>query len=314
MADEVLKEDDDDITVIETVDEKIPAPRPEGDEEDSSRLEAERDDDEDARLGDNEDDDDPNDKTAKNRAARQLRKERRAEAERRAKDELSFLRSQNQTLEQRLAALEGNTVNTAASQIEAQLVQTQREIEQAEYILAKATEAANGEDVVAALRLRDDAVTKRTTLNGYRESIEQTRVRQAQPQIDPRVVNYAQQWTAANPWFDPQGSDEDSRITKAIDDGLVKEGYNPSGPEYWHELTKRVNGRLGGEAEAEAPRRRVPPQGATREHAPSSTRNEVYVTPERKKAMVDAGIWDDPARRKRMLKSYQEYDRQNSAN
>ena len=49
MADEVLKEDDDDITVIETVDEKIPAPRPEGDEEDSSRLEAERDDDEDGR-------------------------------------------------------------------------------------------------------------------------------------------------------------------------------------------------------------------------------------------------------------------------
>ena len=40
-----------------------------------------------------------------------------------------------------------------------------------------------------------------------------------------------------------------------------------------------------------------------------NTRNEVVVTPERKQAMMEAGAWDDPVARKRLLKAYQEYDR-----
>jgi hypothetical protein len=57
------------------------------------------------------------------------------------------------------------------------------------------------------------------------------------------------------------------------------------------------------------PRRKAPPTGNTREHAPTSTRNEVVVTPDRKQAMIEAGAWDDPVARKRLLKAYQEYDR-----
>jgi hypothetical protein len=33
------------------------------------------------------------------------------------------------------------------------------------------------------------------------------------------------------------------------------------------------------------------------------------VTPERKQAMIDAGIWDDVPRRNQMLKAYQAYDK-----
>jgi hypothetical protein len=29
--------------------------------------------------------------------------------------------------------------------------------------------------------------------------------------------------------------------------------------------------------------------------------------------MIEAGIWDDPARRERQLKAYREYDRNNAA-
>jgi hypothetical protein len=52
--------------------------------------------------------------------------------------------------------------------------------------------------------------------------------------------------------------------------------------------------------------------GNTREHAPVSTKKEVYVTPARKQAMMDAGVWDDPVKRTQMLKAYQAYDK-NSA-
>ena len=51
-----------------------------------------------------------------------------------------------------------------------------------------------------------------------------------------------------------------------------------------------------------------PPTGGTREHAPASTKKEIYVTPERKQAMIDAGVWDDPIARQRYLKAYRDYD------
>ena len=42
---------------------------------------------------------------------------------------------------------------------------------------------------------------------------------------------------------------------------------------------------------------------------PASTRKGVYVTPERRQAMEDAGVWDDPVARNKYLKAYAEYDR-----
>jgi hypothetical protein len=75
---------------------------------------------------------------------------------------------------------------------------------------------------------------------------------------------------------------------------------------------------VGGSADdapaAGTPRRKAPPQGQTREYAPTSTRKEIYVTPERKQAMIEAGIWDDVSRRNQMLKAYQAYDKNGSAN
>jgi hypothetical protein len=49
--------------------------------------------------------------------------------------------------------------------------------------------------------------------------------------------------------------------------------------------------------------------GSGREHAPTSTRQEVYLSPERKQALVDAGVWDDPVLRMKYAKRYAEYDR-----
>lgn len=47
-------------------------------------------------------------------------------------------------------------------------------------------------------------------------------------------------------------------------------------------------------------------------HRKSATRDTpkkvVYVSPSRKRAMVEAGVWDDPALRTKYLKAYQDYD------
>ena len=40
-------------------------------------------------------------------------------------------------------------------------------------------------------------------------------------------------------------------------------------------------------------------------------KNEVYISPERKSALIDAGAWEDPVLRKKYLRRYAEYDRKN---
>lgn len=305
MADTV-DEKDDDIVVIETDGtEQVDQPEVQDDDEDE---------DDDSRMGTSEDDseDEIVDKTKKNRDSRVKRRQLQKVAKERSQQELAYLREQNAELMRRMAAVEGNTLTQNAAGVQQQLQQALAEARQAEQIMARAIEAGNGEDAATALRIRDEAKERAAQLSAYKNRFEAAAKEATAPRADPRVTNYAQQWLSANSWYDPQGRDEDSAITKAIDNALAREGWNPASEEYWHELTRRVANRIG-DGEAEAParnaKRKAPPTGSGREYAPPSTKNEVVVTPERKQAMLDAGVWDDPVARKRYLKAYQDYDR-----
>ena len=222
------------------------------------------------------------------------------------------MREQNDALLRRVSAIEGNTLASNVSAIDQRIAQAQADVKQAESIIARAVEAGNGDDVATAMRLRDEAQYEAQQLWQQKQQVEQVRQQHANPGPDPRVVNYAKEWMDANPWYDPRGRDEDSAITKVIDNQLAAEGYNPKDADYWHELTRRVASRIGddeAETRSSPSKRKAPPTGTTREHAPVSTKREIYVTPERKQAMIDAGIWDDVPRRNQMLKAYQAYDK-----
>jgi len=269
------------------------------------------DDDGDERLGDSEDDSD-DEIVSRNRIKRQKRREVRQRAKEHADRELALLREQNETLLRRVSAIEGNTLASNVSALDQRIAQAQADVKQAENIIARAVEAGNGADVATAMRLRDEAQYEAQQLWQQKQQVEQVRQQHANPGPDPRVVNYAKEWMDANPWYDPSGRDEDSAITKVIDNQLAAEGYNPKDADYWHELTRRVASRIGddgAETRSSPSKRKAPPTGTTREHAPVSTKKEIYVTPERKQAMIDAGIWDDVPRRNQMLKAYQAYDK-----
>jgi hypothetical protein len=313
MADNQLTEDDgdDDIVVIEG----SPPAADEKPEADDGEVDDGEDDSGDERLGDSEDDSDE-EIVNRNRIKRQKRQAVRQRAKERADSELRLLREQNDALLRRVSAIEGNTLANNVSALDQRFNQVQNEIKQAEAIIARAVEAGNGDDVAAAMRLRDDANREAAQLWQQKQQVEQARQQHANPGPDPRVVSYAKEWMDANPWYDPNGRDEDSAITKAIDNQLAAAGYDPKSPDYWHELTRRVAARIGDDgaaAPANPAKRKAPPTGTTREHAPVSTKKEIYVTPERKQAMIDAGIWDDVSRRNQMLKAYQAYDK-SSAN
>ncbi len=273
------------------------------------------DDDDDERLAQSQDDTE-DEVESQSRKRRVKRREIQKRAKENAQRELEMLRQQNGELARRVAAIEGNTLASSVSAIDQRFNQVQNEVRQAESIIARAVEAGNGDDVATAMRLRDEAQREAAHLWQQKQQYEQARQQHANPGPDPRVVSYAKEWLSANPWYDPSGRDEDSAITKAIDNSLAAAGYDPKTPDYWHELTRRVAARIGDASESDAApaRRRAPPTGTTREHAPVSTKREIYVTPERKQAMMDAGIWDDVSRRNQMLKAYQAYDKNSSAN
>lgn len=306
MTDNTLTEKDDD--------ELIPVETPPEDDkvEETPAAEEDGDDDEheDERLAQSDDDHDDEVVKADKRTKRRERQKRARDA---AQRELQMLRETVATLSQRVAATESHAVNTNVQTLEQRLAKAVADVRQAEAIIAKATEAGNGEDVVAAMRIRDEAIAEARQLESAKRQFEQARQQaSAPPAANPQVVNYAREWMQANPWYDPSGRDRDSALTKAIDNELASEGYNPASREYWEELTARVAEAIGGDdaptQTASKPRRKGPPTGNTREHAPVSTKKEIYVTPERKQAMIEAGVWDDPVRRQAMLRAYQAYD------
>lgn len=306
MADPITEDDGELIPVETPIDEQSAAEAPhDGEDHDE-------DEDGDERLAESEDDSDDDIASSTNREKRRKRREMQRRA-REAKDrELAQLRETVAQLSQRISVTETRAVNSDVQTLQQQYAKAVREVQQAELVMARAIEAGNGEDVAAALRIRDQAKAEAASIETRYQQF-QTAVQQAStPQVDPTIVNYAKQWMDANPWYDPQGRDRDSALTKAIDGELVRDGFDPRSREYWEELTSRVAEALQPEGKAaknDTPRRKAPPTGNTREHAPQSTRKEIYVTPERKQAMVEAGVWDDPVLRQKYLKAYQEYDR-----
>lgn len=258
---------------------------------------------------------------SRNRDKRIKRRQLRKQAKERTLRELEILRQQNSDLVRRLSSLEGNAINNNAMMLDQRLADANREVEQAEIIIAKAIEVQNGQDVATAMKLRDEARAKAFQIASAKERLQQAAKQQANsPQVDTRVVTYAKEWIEANPWYDPQGRDEDSAITNAIDSRLKAEGYNPASEDYWVELTNRVSKRIAPADEASdkkpqrsadqsSEKRKAPPIGNSREHVPVSTKREIYVSPERKQAMIDAGIWENPEARNKMLKAYRDYDK-----
>ena len=315
MADaKVLTENDDDIDIVEVAElptgpEKKAAPEPEEDEEEAPE--------EDARLADTEDDGEDDDKGDAESATAKKRVKRR-QIQKQARDrtlaELAELREFKRTTEARFAAIETNTLNNNEAQVDQRLSEVRRDLQTADSILAAAVEAGNGPQYTDALRLRDEIKAQEQELVRAKGSFGEARKPKA-PTVDPVVANFSNQWKAANPWYGSAGSEEDSAIVNAIDGRLTAEGYDPKSMEYWSELTRRTTARLhpngasNGSAAA-APKKKAPPQGASREHAPQSTRTEVHVTPERKAAMIEAGKWDDPKERNKLLKAYAAYDRE----
>ena len=253
--------------------------------------------------------------------ARQLRRKRQKvrqkENMKRTREENSHLLRELIEAKERLAALENRNITSDAQTADQRFQYAMAQISRAEAQLKEAFETGDGDKAVAAQKLRETSIYAAREAEELKKRLSNPQLQQKPSILDPRTETHAQQWMQKNPWFSPSGEDEDSTIARAIDESWAREaqkkGINPSSEDYWDELDSRVKRRLGTVSADRERKRSAPPVTGRGEYSarPSTSDNKVYLTPERKKALQDAGVWDDPEKRKRYIKRFQEYDRQN---
>lgn len=325
MADETLIEKDDDekpvteeagelVTIEEDGDAK-PAARTKEDASAAAQTRAEDDDDVEVIVDEEKPKGPPKKGTPAYR--RMIQKQAQARSER----ELAQSRVELARLKEEVDKLRQGGTRRDMTAIDERLHDAQRRYNEAEELMATAIAKGEGEAHVRLLRIRDAAAREHNDLLQAKQQL----AAEAEPVRQPVVTQEeklrtvrenTQRFQARNQWY---GRDaEATQIAQAIDAQVAADGYDPSTAAYWQELEGRLSaaqedGDLVLDRKPQG--RRTPPSGVSRSSkAPSAGRSQqIFVSQARIDAMKEAGQWDDPKVRNRVLKRFAEYDKNSSA-
>jgi len=141
------------------------------------------------------------------------------------------------------------------------------------------------------------------------------------PKVSPELQRFAKEFTDDHPWYKPGSGDRDTEQVAALDRQMASEGWNPNRPGYWEELRDRVREKLphrfkddqrgdGGDDldNDPPPRRRQITGGSGREAGGGGGGTTFHLSRERVDALKEAGMWEDPVKRNKMIKIYRQRD------
>lgn len=271
-----------------------------------------------------EDDDHPDDSDSL-RDAKRSRRRAKKDLIRKTNQEkdvrLQTLARENEEFKRRLASLERNTKEQSLVRIDKNIEDAQVRLEYAKMKMMEATSNNDGEGMVEAQTLWQSAQEDVRKLQTTRSHAEREMKTQPPQDFlpDPAVQRGAAEWMRRNSWYRPDASDTDSKVAKKIDELMVTQGWEPSDPDYWDELDSRLqkelphryNGSNDDNQVVRKPRNVVGSSGREASAAYGGTnRNQFVLSPERVKAMKEAGAWDNPERKRRMIEHFIKYDRQ----
>jgi hypothetical protein len=309
------------VKMSDAVASQLDAPRPpaeEGDEgeREAAASEAEQEEAADARAGKRE-------TTAERKRRQRLARERE--------------RSYTRDLEARLARLEGfagQTVRQSAAgnlqRLQNTIRQTQAAKEAAEQQLEAAIVAGDGKVALAATKTISEATVALDRLSAAEESFRANSQRpRGQPGMQPldRVAaRRAEEWQTRNSWYDPDSDDpdvlEDVAVLDALDNRVAEMGIPPRSPEYWETLTDlgrryiphRFKARAGGAngaANGANGGGRVPQLATGGSNSGGGTvaprSGSFTLSREQVAAIKEAGAWDNPVKRARLIRAYRDY-------
>lgn len=262
------------------------------------------------------------------RQERQDRKARQKEKEESTKRELAAERQARQQLEARLAALEGRDRSREIAEVDNDIRAVVVGYKQAEAAYAEAIENQDGQAAADAMAKMHSARDRFARLETTKAAYQQQQKAPA-PAANPTMVNHAQKFMQDNSWYKHGTNDVDSNIVVTLDNALSAEGWDPATKEYWDELRARVKkylphrvagGKVSTAAAEQAPGDKKPVNQPRQQKAVvgggggesnGAGKGTFHLSPERVKALKDAGIWDDPKARNDMIRSYRDFDKLN---
>ena len=307
-----VKEEVDGSAVVNLPD-NIPAPEQEAADEPAEEVSASAPADEDA--------DSPGDSDALREAKRARRKAKRELVKKTNQEKdhrLVMLQKQNQDLMERLSAVERKTHSADIARIDKAIEDQELRLKYARMKIAEATSAGDGEAVAKAQEMWYESRQQIESLKNFKQTAATPRQQNNIP--DPRLQQNAAEWMDRNKWYKPDAKDLDSKIAKQVDEALMGEGWDPTSEEYWEELDNRLqqylphryNRRADENSSSSRSRPRSMVTSSGRESpASAGGRNTFTLSAEQVRAMKDAGFWDDPEKRARMIKRYAQEARQN---
>lgn len=261
------------------------------------------------------DEEDHPDDTEAVREARRARRRAKKELAKRTSQEkdqrLILLQKQNEELMERLSAVERRTHSSDLARLDKAIEDEEARYSYAQRRIKEATSSNDGDEMIRAQELLYETRKKLEAMKNIKQKVNETANQQNSP-IDPRIRKYANNWMDKNPWYDPQGEDEDSAIAKMIDERMVKEGWNPGTQDYWEELDERLQKRLPhlyNRDRRDSSERRPKSFVTSSERETGGSRVSFTLTPEQVRAIKDAGMWEDPEKRNKIIKRYAEQAR-----
>lgn len=236
---------------------------------------------------------------------------------------ISALKKQNQELAERLAAVEKKTSGAELARIDKAIEDSGVQVEYAKMKMREAVGQSDGDGVAKAEEMLYEARRKMESLQSIKQNAAK-QINQQKPNIqvpDLEVQRLAADWMEDNPWYDPNGRNEESQIAQMIDKKLTDEGFDPTTEDYWEELDGRLKKYIPEKynmsynkpnSSVQRPRSVMTSSG---KESTATTRAGAYVlSPDRVAAIKEAGAWDNPDARKRMINKFAEWDRANKSN
>lgn len=145
-------------------------------------------------------------------------------------------------------------VSLSLNTLDNQLGAAQQALQMADEEIAKAVENSDGNRFRELQRLRDEASARVFQLTNAKQRMvyeaqaggqvpqqrQQPQQTGAQASLNSKATDYTETFLSRFPYFDPNGTDEDTLMIKAIDDSVAAEGYRPDTPLYWRTLEERL--------------------------------------------------------------------------
>lgn len=277
------------------------------------------------------------------------------------KAELALLKQQIEGIAPRLSQLDQQRIVDQIANTDREIQTAAAAAAAARRKMAEAVAAADVEAMTEAMESREAAIQRGQELAAQKarlsavvpERVEDTRGIQPnnpQPQRQPQgrpaplptaAVGYVEDFRAKHNWMkmtpDGRPADLDTEMMLRIDASVAGDGYDPTTQDYWDEIEDRGRRYLAHRfsAQQQQPARaqpqRQPPQNEPR-RGPMTTggadssarpvnRNQVYLSPGRKEALITLGALDkngktviDKDTYRKYIRAYQEYDRENNVN